>query len=294
MSNLVSQAKLRVERARSRHAVVDIVLATHKRFSDDDAGSYAAALTYYIFFSIFPLLLFAASAIGFLTFGNPELKQDLIREGLDAVPLLRDVLTPDGLRVLEEQRGTLALTALLIALYAGSGAVVQLQHSLNRIYRVDDEPNWFSKRLRSLVWLTILGAAALASLGFSALATYTQGILGEGSPLVSVLAVTGGLAVGVGIFAAAFKFLPGKPLSWREVLPGAVLAAVAFEVLKLVGSTYLAQGEATRNDRFGTFAAAAALLVVAYLIAQITLVSAETNAVLAERRASRQSSLADH
>ncbi|MGH2729618.1 MAG: YihY/virulence factor BrkB family protein [Actinomycetota bacterium] len=293
MSNLVSQAKLRVERARSRWAAVDIAIATYKRFSADEGGVRAAAFTYYIFFSIFPLLLFAASALGFLTFGNPELKQDLIREGLKAVPLLRDALSPDGLRMIEEQRGTLALTALVMALYAGSGAVVALEHSLNKMYRVEDEPGWLNRRLRSLKWLGVLGLATLASLAFSALAAYTQQIVGDGSPIVSALAIAGGLAISLMIFATAFRFLPAKKLSWSEVLPGAALAAAAFEALKFVGSAYLAQGEAARNDTFGTFAAAAALLVSAYLIAQLTLMAAEFNAVLAERRMTRQSSMAE-
>jgi membrane protein len=291
VSNLVSQAKLRVQRARSRYAAVDVALATYTRFSADDGGVRSAALTYYIFFSIFPLLLFVASALGYLTFGNPELKRDLIDEGLKAVPLLQDALTRDGLRVIEEQRGTLALTGLVMALYAGSGAVVALEHSLNKVYRVEDEPGWVAKRLRSLLWLGVLGLATILSLAFGTLATYTQHIFGDGSPIVSVLAVAGGLAISVGMFAAAFRFLPATRPGWSEVLPGALLAAVAFEILKLAGSTFLGQGEASRNDTFGTFAAAAALLVSAYLIAQITLVAAEFNAVLAERRATRQSSM---
>ena len=92
------------------------------------------------------------------------------------------------------------------------------------------------------------------------------------------------------LFSTAYKMLPATSLSWKEVLPGAIVAAIGFEILKLAGAAYLARGESTRNDTFGTFAAAAALLIASFIVARVVLLAAEVNAVLAERRATRQSS----
>lgn len=142
-----------------------------------------------------------------------------------------------------------------------------------------------------MLWLALLGVAAVISLAFAMFAAFAENILPGGAVIASMLGVAGGFAVGLFIFTAAFKFLPGKQPAWKNVLPGALIAAAAFELLKVVGSFYLARGEAARNDTFGTFASAAALLVASYLIAQITLLAAEVNAVLAERRETRQSSI---
>src|SRR5688500_15606743 len=95
INRLLALAKLNIERTRARGAWFDIVARTFKRFSEDDGGSYAAALTYYTFFSIFPLLLFGVAALGYLTFGNETLQQDLVGSGLKTVPILKDALTPD-------------------------------------------------------------------------------------------------------------------------------------------------------------------------------------------------------
>ena len=95
------------------------------------------------------------------------------------------------------------------------------------------------------------------------------------------------------LFASAYRFLPQSTLTWREVLPGAVVAGAIFEVLKIVGPTYLSAGEEGRNVTFGAFATAAGLLVSAYLLCQVALLAAQLNAVLAERRGSREFSLAD-
>lgn len=292
VGTLAARAKARLEIARARFGVLDVAMSTFKRFSQDDGGSYAAALTYYIFFSLFPLLLFAVALLGFLTFGNEDLREDVLSAGLSAVPLLGQVLSPENLETIEARRQEIALTGTAMALYAGTGAIVALGHALNRINGVEEERNFIGKRVRSLLWLGILGVAALASLGLGALARYAAEFFDPGWATVAgfVLGHAAGFGVGLLIFGSAFRFLPNKDLSWRDVLPGAVVAALLFEVLKEVGTWYLERGAATREATFGALAAAAGLLVASYLISQVTLLSAELNDVLAERRLTRQAS----
>jgi membrane protein len=289
---VVARAKLRLERARARYGFVDIAFTTLKRYSEDDGGSYAAALTYYTFFSIFPLAVFGLAVLGYVTFGNVELRRDIIDAGLEAAPLLGSILEEEALSTLEARRNQLALTGFVLALYSGSGAVVALEHALNKLNHVAQEPNFVAKRLRSLAWLGVLGLAVVGSVALSALARFTGRIfdaLGPaGTLLTSLLFTLAGMGVSTTIFATAYKFLPRRPLSWRDVLPGAVLAALAFEVLKLAGGTYLGAGAQNRAATFGAFATAAGLLVASYLISQVTLLAAEVNVVLAERRITRQ------
>ncbi|MGH2757261.1 MAG: YihY/virulence factor BrkB family protein [Actinomycetota bacterium] len=279
----VAQAKLRLERVRADHGWFDVAYRTFKRYGEDDGSSYAAALTYYTFFSIFPMLLFAAALLGYVTFGNRDLQQQIFDSGLKTVPVLSDVITRANLATIKENRESLALTGFVLALYSGSGAIVALGHALNKINHVTEEGSFVQKRLHSLMWLGILGAAAVVSLGLSAVAGFAPG------PLAVVLAVAGGLALNTAIFATAYRFLTTKEETWTSVLPGALVAAVFFEILKVAGTAYLAGGEAGRSATFGTFTAAAGLLVASYLIAQITLLAAEVNAVLAERRTTRDS-----
>lgn len=280
---LVALARLEIEKARARWGWFDVAFRTFKRYGEDDGGSYAAALTYYTFLSIFPLLLFAAAALGYLTLGNQDLQQDLIGSGLKTVPIIKDALTSNGLEMIENNRNGLAVTGSLLALYSGSGVIVALEHALNKIFHLEHELNFLQKRLRSLRWLAILGAGAIVSLGLSTVAGFAPG------PAASILGLAGGLAVNTGLFATAFKFLPAKDSTFTEVLPGSIVAAIGFEAMKFGGASYLARGETARDATFGTFTTAAGLLLASYLIAQIVLLSAEVNAVLAERRNSRHS-----
>jgi membrane protein len=279
-----AEAKRRLERARARYGWIDVGVRTAKRYGDDDCGSYAAALTYYLFFSIFPLLLFAAAALGYLTPGNPDLQRDILESGLKTVPVLSEAIDTGSLEAIEDNRGAIALTGLGLALYTGSGAIVALEHALNKVGHVQQEPNFIVKRARSLKWLAVLGLAAIGSLALSTVAGFVVG------PVGAALGVVAGVVVNVCIFATAFRFLPATDRSWAEVLPGSLVAAVAFEILKFAGSFYLARGAATRQQTFGALAGAAALLVASYLISQIILFAAELNEALFERRAIRRPS----
>ena len=290
----VSQVKLRLERARSRYGLVDVVVRVFKRFSETDGGSYSAALTYYTFFSIFPLLALGAAVLGFITQGDQKAQQEIFEKGVEAFPMFKDALSPDGFKAIERARQELAVTGALLALYSGSGAIVALEHALNKVYRIEAEPNFWEKRLRSLRWLAILGVAFLVSIAITSAAGWAgSGSAGVAGDLAAgALRVTGGL-MAVGVFATAFKFLPAKDLSWSDVLPGAIVGGAAFALLIFLGSVFLQGGEDSRNATFGAFAAAATLLVVSFLVSRVTLLAAEVNAVLAERRLTREPAVSE-
>lgn len=278
---LQQQGQRLLERSRARWSVVDIVTRTFKRYSEDDTGSYAAALTYYTFFALFPLLLFAGAAVGYLTFGNDELARAFIKNGVNSIPLIRDALSGDGIIFLQENKDAIVGTGLVLALYAGTGMIVALEHALNKIHHIDIEGNWFQKRGRALGWLAILGAAGIGSMAMTGFAEATGAIAG------SILGYLGGFAINLFIFSTAFKFLPDTKLTWRDVIVGAVVAAIGFELLKSFGAAYLARGDSARNDTYGALATSATLLVASYLICQVTLLAAEVNATLIERRTTR-------
>ncbi|HEX2241599.1 MAG TPA: YihY/virulence factor BrkB family protein [Actinomycetota bacterium] len=281
----VDRIKLWFGQLQRRSRLVDIVVRTFKAFSDDDGGTYAAALTYYTFFSIFPLLLFGAAILGYVTRGDEELQQQIITAGVDAVPMIRDVLKPAAIEAIVRRRQELAATGLVLALYSGSGAVIALQHGLNKMLGLtDEEPGWIAKRLKALRWLVLLGGCALLSVALGTLASYSAGLLGLGSESIAARLIghVAGFLVGLVLFASAYKLLPAVSQTWRRVLPGAVVAAVLFEALKEIGAAYLESGSQSREATFGTLAAAAGLLVAAFFISQITLLAAELNGVLAE------------
>ena len=66
----IKSALARVDRFQQRHRLLAIAFAVLKKFSDDGAGSKAALIAYYGFFSLFPLLLLFVTILGFVLGGS--------------------------------------------------------------------------------------------------------------------------------------------------------------------------------------------------------------------------------
>jgi hypothetical protein len=87
----------------------------------------------------------------------------------------------------------------------------------------------------------------------------------------------------VGIFLLAFKVLTDRPLGWRQLLPGAAVAGVAWAVLQGVGGYYVTRTVRGAGNTYGIFAVVIGLLSWLYLQAQMTILAAEVNVVRDKR-----------
>ncbi len=132
-------------------------------------------------------------------------------------------------------RVVLGLIAIPGVLWAASGFVARLRHALGVVFRT----RWtglISGRFRGMVVSIPLLAGLLVVL---ALPGSVSGLVGSGvvDVLVEVLTYLAVLVGGIAFFLAVFRFLtPQSPLSWRDHLPGAVMATVGWLLLQWVGA----------------------------------------------------------
>src|SRR5205085_9715844 len=85
-------------------------------------------------------------------------------------------------------------------------------------------------------------------------------------------------------------------LSWRDVLPGSIVAAILWTMLQLFGGYYVSHQVKGASNVYGTFAIVIGLLVWIYLGAQVTLYCAAINVVKVRRlwpRSLKQPPLSD-
>jgi uncharacterized BrkB/YihY/UPF0761 family membrane protein len=85
------------------------------------------------------------------------------------------------------------------------------------------------------------------------------------------------------LFLIGFRVLTVRNVSLRSLLPGAVLAALAWALLQWLGGWYVNRQLTHATNTYGTFALVIGLLSWLYLAATVTLYAAELNAVLARR-----------
>ena len=165
------------------------------------------------------------------------------------------------------------------ALWGGLGVADAAQAAMNGIWNVPRRryPNFFLRRLRGLAWLVVLGGGLL---GASLAAGFAHAAGGAWSGIAGAAASA---VVNTLLFLVGFRVLTVRDVSLRSLLPGAVLAALAWALLQWLGSWYVNRQLTHATNTYGTFALVIGLLSWLYLAATVTLYAAELNAVLARR-----------
>lgn len=269
----------RLDAFQTRRPAVALPLAVIYKFVDDRGPHLAALITYYGFVSLFPLLLMLTSILGFVLEDDPALQQRIIESALSDFPLLGPTLVEN----IGSFRGSgVALViGILGSLYGGLGVMQAAQAALNRIYAVPRfaQPNPLLSRLRSLLLVVALGLGAVASTASSALVSTFSGVVPVPGPVVTAGATVAGLLINVGIFLVVYQVLTARRLEWRNVAVGAVIAAVLWELLHLLGTYYFGTYVTRSSDVYGVFGVILGLMIWIYLQALVVVLAAEINVV---------------
>lgn len=257
---------------------------TYKGFVQHQGNANAAAIAYYTLFSIFPLTLLLISLGSFLL--------DTAQAQPAALAVVR-VYVPTGVEFVQrniervlEMRGTIGIIGVLAFIWSASGVFGGLSRAINSAWDVDrPRPAWAERGLAAgmvllialLFFLSLLSTAA-----FELVARLSTIILGE--------PVWTGLSTRILpyiftllLFSFLYRVLPHTRVTWPEVLPGALLASLAWEVAKY-GFTFYLTRFASYNLVYGPVAAVIALLLWSYISGVIILLGAEFTVQYARRR----------
>jgi YihY family inner membrane protein len=271
-----------LDRYQQRHPWAGFPLAVVYKFVDDQATYLAALITYYAFLSLFPLLLLLASVLGFVLQDNPELQRDILDSTLRNFPVIGEELgNPRGLR----GSVTAVVVGAVIAVYGAIGVAQALQNAMNVVWAVPRHrrPNPIKARLRSLLLLATGGVAVMATTVLSALGSAADGFGADISWGASALATLSAIAINAAVFVLAFRIATAQKLSTRQAAPGALAAAVIWQLLQLFGSAYVARVSEGTSATYGIFALVLGLLAWIFLGAAAVVLCVEINVVRTKR-----------
>jgi membrane protein len=276
LSALVAAVLPRIDRLQQRHRVLGVPYAVFKRFGEHDGGRLAAVVSYYSFFSVFPLLLVFVTVLGLVLQDNEELREELVDGALGQIPVIGSELASAG--SLPGSGFVLAL-GIVTALWAGLGAVAAVQQGLDVIadVPVHQRSNFFVKKAREVSFL-ILFAIGLA---VSTLAGNLATVFDVG-PFAGALGLVTTAVVDALLLLVMFTILPSRRRAVRELLPGVLVGAVLLVILQQLGSFVVRRYIAGAGDTYGTFAIVIALLSWFFLVSRVVLMSAQANQVLAD------------
>ncbi len=261
-----------LDRRQQQGRRLSFVAAVVKKFGDDQAGQLAALIAYYGFVSLFPLLLVLVTVLGFVLQGDPSEQKRILDGTLGQFPMISDQLKLQSLT----GSGVGLAIGVVGSLLAGMGITGATQNAFNRIWSVPfkHRPNFLHSRLRGLGMLAILGTLSIVS-------TTAAGFVGSsshGAPDV-VAGVLVAFVLNLALFMTAFKLLSAVEVSWRDLLPGVIVAAVFWQLLQHLGGFYVDHELKRTGPLYGVFALVLGLLAWLYLGAQLTIFAAEINVV---------------
>lgn len=249
-----------------------VVLAVQTRYGEVQANSLAASITLRAFLSIFPLLVVAIAIVGFISAGGVDVAAK-VAEGMGLQGEAAAAIT-EAVSTAENSRRAASIIGLLGLAWAGLGLVDAVKHGFNQVWQV--RPRGLKDRLVGAAWLG--GATVIILIGAGA-TSLVRLLPGWASPVGIVL----GLGLGFCLWIWTSKLVPNRDVGWKGLIPGAILGAVGFEILKTVGGFYVPRLIANSSALYGSIGVIFAVLAWLYLLARLAMYTAVLDVILHER-----------
>lgn len=270
-----------LDRYRTRFKWFDHLMRAQERYQQSRGDFYAAGITYFTIFALFPLLMVAFSIAGFILAGQPDLLAEITEKIKSAVAGDLGEQLVDLMDSAIESRTSVGIIGLATAAWAGLGWMANLREALSQMWgRLRQEPEGFVRtKLSDLIAIVGLFSAialtvALTALGSSGLMTQLLELIGlqdlPGMSIVlRVVSISISLLVSWLLFTWMIARLPRESITFRSAKRAGLMVAVAFEVFKLVASIFLKS--VVTGPAGATFGPVLGLMVFAYITARLIL-----------------------
>jgi membrane protein len=253
--------------------------------NDDDVFTGAAALAFYLTFSLFPALVALMSVLPYLPVEDvDEAILDVLGQALpDEAAVLVEGIVAD---VTSQERGGLLSIGLVAALWVASSGMYAIMQQLNITYGVREARSFLQARATAIVLsvlfgLLLMGSFTLVVLG-GVIEEWLGGRLGYSDALVTGFAVLRWvlvIAATVAGIAFVYRFAPNVRKPLRFIWPGSVFATALLIAASWGFSLYIAN-VTDYSATYGSIGAVIVLMFWLYMAGLVVLVGSEINAIL--------------
>lgn len=255
-------------------------MRANDRFEESKGNFFAAGLTYYTIFALFPLLMVSFSVGGFILSRRPDVLTGIDNKVRAAVPGALGQQLLDLMNSAIDARASVGVIGLAAAVWVGLNWMANLRTALSEMWRQGEgSKGYIRTKFSDLAAIVSSFVAILATLALSALADAAPmgtvlGWLGiHNAPVLDAILRGVSILVSVALSWLVFSWmiarLPREPVSFASSVRAALIAAIGFELFKLVASIYLKS--VLRSPAGATFGPVLGLMVFAYVTARMLL-----------------------
>jgi len=264
-------------------------------FIDDEVLSRGAAIAFYTVTSIAPVLLIVIAIAG-LVFGRDAAQNAISGQfsglmGRQTADVLQSAIASAAGKSSSIIATIIGVTTLVAT---ASGVFGEMQAALNSIWKTKSQATTVSRLIRarviSLGLVAAMGFLLMVSLvisaGLTAFGNYLDTVLPMGKLILPALNFFVSLVLLGVLFGAIYKVLPDRSLQWKDVVIGALITSVLFNIGKSLIGWYI--GSSAIASSYGAAGGLIVLLLWVYYSVQIFLFGAEFTKIYANRHGSKQ------
>ena len=251
----------------------------------------AVVFGYWAMFSLFPLVMLGVVMATF-ALGPASAKAQVYQTLNQYVPGGGGTLIRENIELAINQHGSFGLVGVIGLLYGATGLFRNLQASLRRIFRDKDARPIPIQILIGVIMLVGLAVLTTASILISAIFGAVGAEFIHGQPALLALGVgVIPLAINAIMFALMFRMVPRRKISWRSILPAALLGAFAWEIGKNLFGWYVTN-LANYGVIYGSLGTVIGLLTWTYLTGCMVSLCAELAVVTEDWRTKQPPAIA--
>ena len=264
-------------------------------FIEDEALTRGAAIAFYTVTSVAPVLLIVVAIAG-LVFGRDAAQNAITAQFSDLMGRQTAEVLQSAIASAAGKSSSIIATIIGVAtlIATASGVFGEMQAALNSIWKTKPKATTVSRLIRaravSLGLVAALGFLLIVSLvisaGLTAFGDYLDTVLPMGKLVFPALNFVISVVLLAILFGAIYKLLPDRSLQWNDVIIGALITSVLFNIGKSLIAWYI--GSSAIASSYGAAGGLIVLLLWVYYSAQIFLLGSEFTKTYANQHGSKQ------
>jgi membrane protein len=248
------------------------------KFFNDRGPHLAAMIAYFALLSLVPLIFLALALLGL--FGRADESTYLVRELNNILPSASISQIVRVVNQIQDNAATLGLIGGVFLLWTSLSLFSVLESAFNIVYGRPNRSFLHGKGVAVVVMLgmliTLFAGLVIGTVGFALIHDAAPGLVGN-RWVAYVLSLIVSTAAVFLFLVSVYYLLTNERLTFKEVLPGAVLASVLLQVSFQALPLYVALSQREEVLTLRALGAPVILLIWLYVMANAIVFGAEVN-----------------
>lgn len=267
------------------NTVIYFIKELYKRITIDDYFGLSAQLAYFFLLSLFPLLLFSITLMGYLPL-DEEVLLNLLSTVAPAETM--DFISSNITDIVNDQKGGLLSFSIIGTLWSASNGVNAITKALNKAYKVEENRSFFSARIIAIIMtiamIAVIVIAILLQVLGRTIGIYLFSLFGLSEDFIQVwetLRWSISSLVFFTVFLFLYKFAPNHKVYFKEAALGAIFATLCWQLVSY-GFSYYVSTLGNYSATYGSLGAVIILMIWFYISGFIIIMGGVINAIHAD------------